>query len=368
VSEYSVWLLQGAAGYPLDLVDEYESLEYVKVINGLGAFTITLPATFDLSLIQQDTRIVIFRKPPGGTRSLDFCGFAQFIEQKVSKDSLVWSVSGYDLNDLLNRRIVAYAAGTAQAEKTDQADDMLKAIVRENLGSSAIAARDLSASGLTVQADVGLGTSLTKGFSWRNLLLTLQEISDVSHSTETTSAYFGIVPLNIGWECEFRTNILQWGNDHRFQTGTQGAVVFSLELGNVSDATRQKEYRSEVNYAYAGGQGEESSRVIQEASDAARIGASPFNRREQFVDARNETLTAAVLAAANAAVRNGRPRNFFSGNITNIGSYVYGRDYGHGDYVSAFFLGELLHCRIETVQVRINNGEENVTFNLRSES
>lgn len=312
---------------------------------------------------------MVFRKESGGAKVLDCSGFVEFIDKKVLGDSPVWVLSGYDLNSLLNRRIVAYAAASAQAQKTGAADNLIKAIVRENLGSSAIAARDLSASGFTVQADVSLGTSLSKGFSWRNLLLVLQEIADASHSTEATSVYFGIVPLNLGWDCEFRTNIQQWGNDHRFQTGTQGAVIFSLELGNISDASRQREYRNELNYAYAGGQGEESARIIQEASDTVRIGSSPFNRREIFVDARGLADTASVLAEAQAAVRSGRPRNFFSGNITNIGQYIYGRDYFHGDYVSAFYLGELIDCRIETVQVRISGGgDEQVSFTLRSEN
>lgn len=366
---YDVWLLHPSARYPLALVSEFESLEYSKVVNDLGAFSLTLPGYFDVSLLAQDTRVVIMRKPDGGVRYLEFAGLIEDIERHTQASSNggseVVSAMGYDLNSLLNRRIVAYAAASAQAQKTDQADDMLKAMARENLGSSAIAARDLTAAGFTVAADVGLGTSLTKGFSWQNLLLAMQGVSESSHSTETTSAYFGIVPLNIGDLCEFRTNILQWGSDRRLNSAS--AVVFTLST-NISEAQRIKDYRSERNHAYAGGQGEEAARVIQESEDLAREGASLFNRREVFVDARNETDVNAVLAAARSAVQAGAPRNFFSGQIINLGQYVYGRDFNHGDYVTAIYKGERLDCRIDTVHVQVSrSGGEQVQFNMQKD-
>lgn len=369
MNEYSVWLLHNAYGYPLDLVEEFQALDYVKVTNGVGAFTLTLPSSFDLSIVQEDSRIAVMRKPDNGARSLDFCGFVRKIDKTQRGQAEYWTLYGYDLNYLLQSRIVAYAAGTAQASKSDQADDMMKAIIRENLGASAIAARDLTAFGLTVQADVGLGTSLEKQFAWRNVLDALKEIADASHVTEATCAYFGIVPLNIGWECEFRTNIGQWGLDHRFPNGAAGAVLFSLELANVTDVDRTKSWTEEITYAYAGGQGEGAARVIQESQDVTRVGASPFNRKEIFVDARNETVPAAVLDAADSAVRNGRPRNTFNGQLVDISSQsVYGRDYGHGDYVTAIYRGETIDCRIDTVHININDGKEQVEIGLRSES
>jgi hypothetical protein len=368
-TQYACWLLNQSAGYPLDLIEEFQSLDYVKTVNNVGAFTLTLPASFDLSLVQEDSRIAVMRQPDGGARTLDFVGFVRKIGKTQRGQAEYWTLYGYDLNYLLQSRIVAYAAGEAQSAKTGAADNIMKAIVRENLGASAIAARNLTASGFTVQADVGLGTSLEKGFAWRNVLDVLKEIADASHSVETTSAYFGIVPLNIGWECEFRTNIVQWGLDHRSPSGAAGVVIFSLELANITDVDRVRSWADEITYAYAGGQGEGVARVIQESQDAARVGASPFNRKEIFVDARNETVAAAVLDAADSAVRNGRPHNTFNGSLVNIaGSSIYGRDYGHGDYVTAVYHGETIDCRIDTVRVNINAGKETVEIGLRSES
>jgi hypothetical protein len=215
-----------------------------------------------------------------------------------------------------------------------------------------------------VQADLTLGTSIDKGFSWRNVLDVLKEIADASHSTEATSVYFGIVPLNQGWECEFRTNILQWGMDHRYPAGAAGAIIFALEFGNLTDALRETDASDENNYAYAGGQGEGLARVIATAEDAARIGQSPFNRCEVFVDARDSDVLAKVQSKADGAVRDGRPRDKFSAKLVNTPQHVYGRDYGHGDYVTAVFLGETIDCRIEQVKVTVSGQVENVEIAL----
>lgn len=367
MSEIDIYLLHPAVGYPLAVIDQFVSLTYTKVVNNFGAFTLTLPKTFNSALVQEDTRVIIYRKPRGGVRNIDFAGFVRKIEKPTQglQQSIV--LSGYDLNDLLRRRIVAYAAASSQAAKSDQADDMVKAIVRENLGASAIAARDLSANGFTVQADTGSGTSVEKAFARRNVLTVLQEIADASHSTEATCIYFGIVPLNTGWECEFRTKVGQWGNDHRFPSGIAGAVVFGLEFANMADVNRSVDWSDEINYAYAGGQGEEALRTIKESSDAARIGASPFNRCETFIDARNATVDNQVQDAADGAVREGRPHNLFTGKILDT-SQVYGRDWGHGDYVTGVYQGETINCRIETVTVTIQNGAETLDASLRSES
>lgn len=372
MSEVSVWLLHPAAGYPLALIDAFSALTYTKVTNGVGAFTLTLPGSFDTSKVQEDTRVVIYRKPRGGVRAIDFCGFVRKVAKSTLGGHPAFTVSGYDLNYLLGNpggqtgRIVAYAAASSQAAKSDQADDMMKAIVRENLGASAIAARNLTAYGFTVQADVGLGTSIEKAFAWRNVLAVLQEIADASHVTEATCVYFGIVPLNIGWECEFRTKVGQWGNDHRFPSGPAGSVVFGLEFANLAEVERSTDYSDEVTYAYAGGQGEESARVIKESSQATRLGMSPFNRRESFIDARQATIDNQVQDAADGAVRDGRPHNLFTGKVLDT-SQVYGRDWGHGDYVTGVYAGETIDCRIETVTVTIQNGVETVDATLRSE-
>jgi hypothetical protein len=201
-----------------------------------------------------------------------------------------------------------------------------------------------------------------------NALEVLKKLADESQTTPATAAYFGVVPLSTGWLCEFRTNPQQWGADHRHPSGPAGPVIFSLSFRNLENVTRNINYRAEVTYVYAGGQGEGAARNIQVAEDTARSGASPFNRCEAFVNASNSSTNAAVLGDASSAVRDGRPRRLFSANLTNVGSRIYGRDFGHGDYITCVFDGETIDARIDVVAVNINGNVEDVQMLVREET
>ena len=368
-AEYDLWLLHHADGHVLTRISTYSAFQYAKVVNDIGSFSVTVPSSFDISLVQRDTRLVIYRTPPEGTKALDFVGFVRYISKEVRGQSMNYVIQGPCLNDLLRRRIVAYAAGTAQAAMAAvAADDMMKAIVTDNLGGDAAAARQITSYGFSIQANATAGTVVTKSFSWMNVLEVLKKIADLSQTTAATAAYFGAVPLSTGWLCEFRTNVNQWGADHRHPDGPAGPVIFSLAFRNLENVTRNINYRDEVTYVYAGGQDVGTSRNIQEATDATRAGKSPFNRCEAFVDANNSTTDAAVLGDANSAVRKGRPRRLFSANLANVGDQIYGRDFGHGDYITCVFDGETIDARIDAVSVTVNGNNENVQMMVREES
>lgn len=369
-AEYELWLLHHATGQILASLADFVSLDYTRIVNDVGTFTLELPGTFDLRLAQEDTRLAVFRKPANGTRKLEFVGLVRRRQKSSASGVMRYVLRGPDLNDLLRRRIIAYAAASAEADKAaTYADDMIKAFVRENLGALAtVAARDLSAYEFSVEADHSVGTSVTKAAAWRNLLTVIKEVAEASCTTPATAVYFGITPLDIGWPCEFRTKILCWGDDHRYAGAGTKPVIFSLELGNLNNAAREVDYLNEIDYVYAGGQGQEAARVIQEASDAARIGMSPFNRCEKFVNSSYTDDATQVMSQANSEVRNGLPKLAFSGTLQDTQQQVYGRDYGFGDYVTAQFDGETIDCRIDRVTVRVDGDKEDVQITLKSET
>ena len=124
-------------------------------------------------------------------------------------------ISGPDFNDLLRRRIVAYKTGTSQAKKSDNADDMMKEYVYENLGAGAALARRLNAGlGFEIAADEGAGPALEYSATFGNLFEVLKEISDRSAELGTR-VYFSVVPVVRGASIipRFETRVSQWGRD-----------------------------------------------------------------------------------------------------------------------------------------------------------
>jgi hypothetical protein len=327
---------------------------------------VDLPADFPISYLQIDGWLEVWRRAAGGLNYLDTetVWFIRDVSRRLNeRGERFITVIAYSAADLLKRRIVAYAAGSSQAEKTGAADNLMKAIVRENLGSLATdTSRSISAY-LSVQADSGAGPSLSKAFSRRNVLTVLQELAQASLEAGT-ALFFDIVAPEVG-SLEFRTYTGQRGIDHS-STGAR-RVTLSPAYGTLTEVVRRYDHASEQNYIYAGGQGEESSRAVATASDASRISLSPFNRCEGWVDARNTADSGLLSAEAQAALRAGRPRQEFSGKILNTGSVQYGREWAFGDRISAEFDGEVVDGRVDEINVRVENGQEEIQAGLRVE-
>lgn len=339
-------------------------MEYALTLGDLGAVTLTMPGSWDYKLARLDSRVVIWRKPAGGHRYLEAAFLMRYVERNYINGRYSTVIQGPCYNDILKRRIVAYAAGTVGAEKTTvQADTMMKAYVDENLGVlCADTARDTTARGFSVQLDIGAGPLLSKAASWCNLLTTLQEISEAANE-KLTPTYFGIVPTGNGWTMEFRTKTNRWGNDHTHPDGEHGAVIFALERGNMVGPSLAVDYRDEETYAYAGGSGEGAARLIEEEADATRVTASPLNRREGFVEATNCEAAGAGSAlegVAQARLVEMQPVRTFAFQIQDTPRCKYGLHWNFGDLVTASFLGEQYDLHVVGVHVTVAGAQETV--------
>jgi hypothetical protein len=350
--EYDLRLLDpdGVIIAPLDAAIEFE---YTSVVNDLGRVSVTLPGDFDADLIGKDNRITIWRKAPGGSLKQMFHGLLTWWQFSDDDNGLTTlKIAGASLKGILRRRIVAYTAGSVQATKTDQVDDMMKAIILENFGASAVAARQLSM--FSSAADASLGPSITKSFAWDNVLDTFKKLSDAAR-TNGTEVYFDIVPLAAG-AFEFRTYIGQPGNDRRSVT-TGNPLIFSKEMGNLAQPSLTIDYDNEYNYIYAGGKGEGATRRIAVAEDSTRSGLSSLARSEGWTDARNEADTdASVQGEADSALVAGRPVIRFEGSIVDRDGARYGLDWDFGDRVQASYVGMSFDdCLIRSVHVAVND-------------
>lgn len=343
------------------------SLEYVRAVNQVGALTLTLPPSTPLSYLQRDGRILVYRSVAGAPPALDMDAVWLIVDVRrilTERGEQTIQVQAVDAVDLLRRRIVAYAAGSSQAAKSAAADDFIKAVVRENLSSSATDAdRALPPTLFAVAANVSQGPTIAKAFSRRNVLTVCQEVADSATQAGTYTAF------DVVWNgaaLELRT-YTQWrGVDHRFPAGLN-PVILSADTGSLTAASYGQDWRDEVTYAYAGGQGEGEDRAVATAEDATRISLSPFARIEQWVDARNTADATTLGDEADGAVRAGRPRILFACTVNaEAPGATYGREYGFGDVVTAQAFGVNIDCRLDAVRVNVTAERERVEVTARS--
>jgi len=348
------------------VIQAFNSLEYIKTQNQIGSLVVNLPR----GLLQYDQFSVgdifeVWREKRGVLElQNETAYFLQNWEFWADSEGAEYiRLTAFDANWLLDTAIVWAYAGSAAASKTDSPDDMLKAIVSEQLGAaSGVATRTK----LTCAPDLGAGgASITKDFAYRNVLTVLQEICEVALEKNGIWLGFDVIRTAPG-TFEFRTYTGQRGQNHGRASGDPRLV--GRQYGNLSEAAFGTYHADERNVVLVAGQGEDAARTLVTRSNTSRMNASKWNRREYFKDSRDDSTTAALEADGDAALDEFRPRQVLTGTLHDTPGMQFGIHYQFGDVLSAEAFGYNLDCRVDAVRVVVDqeNGEQ-IECKLRGE-
>jgi hypothetical protein len=356
-------------GKYLTELNRWSSLQYGRFVNNQGWWMVVLPGDTDTLLPDVDRILEFYRKPEGGEERLEMVGFTRYWDWfESSPENEHLRMGGEDPIGLLDRRIIAHAAGSDESSKTEPADDMLKAIVRENMGvdaqlTEAGRPRAFPPDHFEVTGNFGAGPEVARSFAWRNVLDVLVEICEAS-GTHGTPLYFDVDSTGPG-TFAFNTYVNSIGADRTARTGSR-PVVFSRENNNIRSPFLRIDHRDEHNYVWGGGQGQESDRVIDPEKDLLRIGRSIWAKREVFQDAREESTVQGVADKAFERLQNDRPRRIFRGDILDTPQSAYGIDWAYGDKVTVRYKNEEFEGIINNINFTVDeNGKE--TLRSRTE-
>lgn len=362
---YQIWLYDPFGNNRI-LLEGWTHLQYTRTVNDACALTLIVPAILSPDLFMEDGRLWVMRSVNGGSFVLETetPWFIRYFRAYRENGVLLYEIRAVAAVGLLATRIITSASGTTYAQKTDNADDMIKAICREALGPLVLDSSRSLATYMTIQADKALAPSITKDFSHANVLQTCQEIAQASadHDTTPTPLFFDVTQVGSG--LVLRTYTGQRGNDHTAGSGNP-AVVLSEERGNLVSPSLEYDYSSEVTYVYAGGQGSGDAQLVGSAYDSVRIKYSPFNRREAWASNTNATTLASCNYEAATALRKGRPLITFTGTIQSTPDTEYGVHWGWGDKLTASFMGRQLNVRADTVSVTVDGQNEQIEAKLK---
>jgi hypothetical protein len=329
-------------GLQLEDLRQVESFNYFRAANDVGGFKIILKSDFDSSLIEVDHIIQFWRQAKGGIEKHMMSGFCRkwgWFEDRGGDDKFF--IEGVDQNDLINRRIIAYYSDKSETFKTAEADDMIKEIIRENMGASAPVdeagrPRAYDADYFSVMADTTEGPIITRNFPWRFVLPTIQEIAQSSRDLGSP-LYFDMVPSAEPARFEFQTFIPYLGVDRSMSTSVP--IIFAKDMGNLGNPRWEEDWFDERNYVYGGGQGEGTDRVIDPEDDVWRMHKSIWNRRECFQDAREETTVLGVANKAFERMQKDRPVVRFDALLLDVANTRFGKDWSYGDNITARYKG-----------------------------
>lgn len=369
MATYSVYL-DDMFGTRLADASNFLFLEYSRVVNNWSTLTLVLPGDFPTQyIIVPDGRIEVWRKLDSRREYLDTdtVWLIKKVDQVLDAEGKQTIIIEADTPLCILRepgRFVNYVAGSAQAQyAAAPADNQIKQVARENIGTSATGNRNIS-SLISIDGNLSLGASVAKSFAWRDCLKVMQEFADAS-TTAGTYVAFDIV-ADTPSSLTLRTFAQQRGVDHRFPNGIN-PVLISPEMGNLGETRMSIDYRGEITYVLAGGKGEGAARLTASAQDATRQGASPFGLREAFQDATQYDSATGLASEAQVQLRTGRARTLFQGRLIDTPDSRYGVDWAWGDYVTAQAFGRLIDCRIDAITVSVQGSKESIDAWLRAD-
>jgi hypothetical protein len=389
---------------------------YSRVINGFGTVQIGLPYRQFKERVhpvfEPDRRIEVWRSPDDD-HPLRLEGIYLLRQPKIytrEEDAVdIIEFFGRSPLDLLARRWIIQAAGTSYTAKTAAIDDMMKAIVREQMlwlnsvdkngaQDNTRAYPDLE---FSVQADYGLGTTISRRFADRNVLDVLKELMDTSFQlfdddpANNRKIYFDLVPRDLrGFEIYIQDE--ETGQPIQDedglplldeQSGSMNAIgfqfqtfadlrgvdrteqlLFSVANSNLKGPFYSKNHFEEKNSIIVKGSGRGESREIVVVNDAARVNSSRWNRCETIFEANYEVDDTELQNVGAAQLKEGKPVEELFATFLNlpgnesVPSSLYGIDWDLGDLVPVWYAEQLFRCEIVVVYVGVDqNGVETIT-------
>lgn len=354
------------AGYTLAIggptrvarVYELQSLDVTAAVNEVGTLTAVLgrAAYADLE-VRKDYSVQPWIDDNGATRQE---GEAQFLVSDLAWGPDTLTISAVSALDLLNRRVVRYHSTNTSGRYSGAADDIMKTLVRQNLGD--LAEDATRAVTLYVEPAASLGATVTnKEPAWRNLLQVCQELAKDSEQ-QGTRVYFDLIPV-AGLGYTFKTYAGARGAD---RTAGAGLLRASVERGTLLSPTLAREYRDEVNRMYALGQGQGRIRQMGQADDTT-LQDNPLALREGVAPSAQSTTTTGLVSEARSALKQAAPRVTLGGGLADTAAFRYGRHWSLGDVLWADLGTETVKCLVESVRVSVTPDQGRVvTSSLRA--
>ena len=353
-----------------------QAFSYRKRVRTPGSWWIQIAGNDErIGLIELNTGLnYIFefwrRDPVGGLAWYrDFSGLHRFDNfRQVAEGREIFTVRGRGLNDLLGGEPIFHEGPSAPplvplawAEKTGPAETVAKDYVRENLGISAPAARQLA--NFTIQADAATGLTWGGDRAYKQLFDVLMELADFAPGD------FNVVDLSTINQVpafQFQWAAGQWGLDKTKLNGVRPPVIFGVQRKNATNIDYTYSRLDEVNVVYTGGGNWRDFRktVTRTATNIlpgdTTWSTTKWGRRAVFRSSQDNG-TGDMTDKADETLYKMRPRTSFAFETNTSINTRYGRDWDWGDLVTVEHRGRDINQKIVGVIVGVGS-DGNVTI------
>ena len=359
---------------PQGLFQGWEYIEFTQRVNAPWNHNIRLKTSNDDAMTtflrnadgMVDWIFLVHRVDPvAGIEHLVYEGFNRtIVDQFDSKGNIIFNLYGVGFTELLQRRIVLPPTGLETLAIAGYAETVMKEFVRSQCINPADPTRKIP--NLSNEVDSSSGNTVS--YSARYTILNTV-VDKCAVDGEVDYGVVGGNPFTGGTVGNFEFQVRPtWGLDRRVGNIYGNApTIFDASLNNMSVPIYSVNSSGEKNYVYVGGQGQGINREIRQGSNVAGIAKSPWNRREDFADARLESTTAALdLYAADLLEANKISRSLTFNVIQTLGMR-WGVNWNLGDIITSRYYEVQADQKITEVTVRIGSGSSGMTEFIAAE-
>lgn len=298
----------------LSEIDDYESLQFTKRWYKPGEFELHININKNNTETLQKDNIILLGS------DIHKVGIIRHREMKLDengKASEELLIKGTTLNGITNRRITVPPVGAAYDRIKDNAESIMKHYVDINCVNTTDIKRKIPQ--LIIAPDLKRGIYTPWQTRYEQLDLVIPEIAEW---------------CDIGWDIYLDIVNKKWifdvleGKDLTTEQETLPPVIFSAEFDSIKG---QLYVDSDLNYrnvGYAGGQGDEEQRLIQQIGDGEGL-----DRLETFLDCSDSIDITELTSNGQQKLAELKRIQSFEVDITQS-SFIYGQDYDLGDKVT----------------------------------
>lgn len=361
-------------GDQLDLLSmtRVVQLNYSRVLNDVGTFSLTLSANDDAAqhFGLLDMIVNVWRKnTPTGDYELDASYLTRYFGRLENEDDNTEYVvfGGYSLEHLLTRRVIVPPDDPVNAggfvTRQGAGDTVMRDFVLYQCVTPAVnALRTIT--GLTVAAVVGTYDPTFQRRSYENLLEVLKEISQKS-MVDFRIVYTGDVDSST-MSFEFQATTIGTDKTKTNNYPTGAFLLFDPKRGNMHNPSITVDRKDEKTFAYVAGQGLEDERVVFPVVNANTVTLSIWNRCEIMTDARNNEAgdTDGFLSAGVDTLNDNKAETQFDFTPDLAApSMLYNVDWLLGDKITAAYASYTEDLRIKSITINVQEDEE-ITIEL----
>ena len=285
-------------------------------------------------------------------------------------------MTAYDTNYLLSSRLASgQRGGKPQVAYKDMTiSQIMNDLVESNIGSNASFRRMPNMSEGAILSNYGYNINHYSdngmAFPYANLLTSLQELAQLTQiPTNVDETLFPVYFDTIATDTDkyvFTQFANQRGLDRRFVQGSDKAILISDTSNQLQDIRLIVDWQEEktaVTSVFQSYSGTTTKIITDTVIDKTRIANSAFGYREVLMQSPTNQVGAEALKFLREPIN--YPVYAVYATLQDSPGFLFGIDWGYGDFVSLNAFGTVVDARISAISINISNKAEQISVQLQ---